>query len=64
MVLLQASKNTLIANSPFSDKKSVLKDSTFDFTRDVGKSKEWRKEDINARQKNLANWAVKTWPLP
>lgn len=63
MVLLQASQNTLIANSAFAEKKDVLKKSTFMLTAEVGKRKAWTKEEINARQKRLAELAVQTWPL-
>ena len=63
MVLLQASQNTLIANSPFASKKPVLMKSTFALTKEVGKKKDWSKEEINERQKKLAALAVKTWPL-
>jgi hypothetical protein len=63
MVLLQASQNTLIGNNAFVDKQDVLKRSTFMLTADVGKKKTWGKEEINARQKKLAQLAVQTWPL-
>jgi uncharacterized protein with ParB-like and HNH nuclease domain len=63
MVLLQASQNTLIGNSPFADKREVLKKSTFMLTAEVGKKKTWTKDEINARQKKLAELAVRTWPL-
>ena len=32
MVLLQASQNTIIANSKFADKKDVVKNSTYSLT--------------------------------
>jgi hypothetical protein len=63
MVLLQASQNTLIGNSSFSDKRHVLSQSTFVLTAAVGKKKAWGKDEINARQKKLAELAVQTWPL-
>ncbi len=63
MVLLQASKNTLIGNSGFADKRDVLKKSTFKLTAEVGKRRAWTKDEINARQKKLAELAVRTWPL-
>jgi Protein of unknown function DUF262/Protein of unknown function (DUF1524) len=63
MVLLQATKNALIGNSDFETKREVLKDSAFILTSEVGKSKKWRKEEINQRQKRLAKTALETWPL-
>ena len=63
MVLLQASQNTIIANSSFADKKDVLKNSTFMLTAQVGQKRTWGKDEISARQKKLAELAVQTWPL-
>lgn len=63
MVLLQASQNTLVANSKFQDKKAVLKESTYALTKMVGRQKKWEKEEINIRQRALAAIALQTWPL-
>jgi hypothetical protein len=63
MVLLQATQNTLVANSSFAVKKPVLAASTFALTKQVGEKKTWGKEEITARQKQLAQLALVTWPL-
>src|SRR5262249_9182523 len=63
MVLLQASQNTIIGNSKFADKKPVLKKSTYKLTEWSGLAPKWEKDDINARQKDLAALAIQTWPL-
>lgn len=63
MVLLQASKNSLIGNSPFSDKKKALKDSAFILTNEVSQETKWEAEQIKDRQARLAKLAVETWPM-
>jgi hypothetical protein len=62
MVILQAKKNSMIGNSKFSDKKSILKDSAFALTVDVTKNTNWGPKEISDRQKQLAKLAVQTWP--
>ena len=62
MVLLQAKKNVLIGNSPFADKRKVLKQSAFILTAEVGKMTAWKQKSINDRQARLADLAIQTWP--
>lgn len=63
MVLMQSSKNNLIGNSAFPDKKKVLKDSAFILTADVAKESKWEGKQIKERQAKLAKLAVQTWPI-
>lgn len=63
MVLMLASKNSLIGNGPFSQKRPHLAASGLSLTKMAGKESVWRKEQIIARQKELARQAVKTWPI-
>lgn len=63
MVLLQASKNVLVGNSGFTEKKKVLKDSAFVLTSEVAKSGSWGAAEIKARQGKMAKLAVQTWPI-
>jgi len=63
MVLLQAKKNSMIGNSSFTDKKKVLKDSTFLLTSEVARYSSWGIKEINDRQQKLAKIAVQTWPI-
>jgi hypothetical protein len=63
LVLLQAKKNSLIANSGFSVKAPILAASTYQLTKEVGKETGWGPAQIDARQKRLAKLAVQTWPL-
>jgi hypothetical protein len=63
MVLLQATRNSIIGNSSFAKKKEVLKDSAFILTAQVADYAAWGLEQIVTRQKLLARMAVATWPL-
>jgi len=63
MVLMQSSKNSLIGNSSFSEKKKVLKESAFILTSEVGKESKWEAKQIKERQAKLAKLAVQTWPI-
>jgi hypothetical protein len=63
MVLLQAKKNSIAGNAPFSDKKQILQESTFLLTSEVAKYDTWGPEQIAERQQRLAKLAVETWPV-
>jgi hypothetical protein len=63
MVLMQASKNSLVGNSPFPEKKKLLRESAFILTSDVAKESKWEGKQIKERQAKLAKLAVTTWPI-
>ena len=63
MVLLQASANNIIGNSPFTAKRGTFKNSTFLLTKQVAKKTVWGPNEIEERQKKLAKIAVVTWPI-
>jgi hypothetical protein len=63
LVILQATKNSIIGNSSFADKKPVLQASGYILTSDVAKKQTWGIAEINERQNDLASLAIKTWPL-
>lgn len=63
MVLLQADKNSMVGNKPFDKKRKAYRDSTFLLTQQVGQELLWTVSQVEARQKSLAQLAVKTWPL-
>jgi hypothetical protein len=63
LVLMQASKNSLIGNSKFAEKCTVLKKSTYLLTQEVGQKSKWGTAEITERQKRLAALAVETWPI-
>lgn len=63
LVLLKATPNSTIGNAPFVSKKAELAKSTYKLTEFVGKCDDWGTDEIEGRQKKLADIAVKTWPL-
>jgi hypothetical protein len=63
LVLLQASKNFLIGNSSFSQKRAVLQSSAYELTKEAGRCSCWGTKEINERQQRMAKLAVQTWPL-
>ena len=63
MALMQATKNSIIGNSKFSDKQAALKASTYFLTKEIGEESSWTQSEIDGRQKRLAQLAVKTWPI-
>ncbi len=64
LALLQASKNVVIDRQDFSKKKGTLLKSPFLLTKMIGKEfKTWGVAEIETRQKKLAAYAPRTWPL-
>jgi hypothetical protein len=63
LALLQATKNSEIGSSDFSVKRPIYAASSFLLTAQIGELLTWGPADIEERQKTLANFAVKTWPL-
>jgi len=63
MVIIQATKNSIIGNSSFSTKKPVLAKSGYLLTKEVANDDEWGPLEITARQQRLAKLAVETWPI-
>lgn len=59
--LLLASHNSKIGNTPFDDKKEILKKSLLITTNVIAEFEEWTIEAIESRQRNLADHAVATW---
>jgi len=62
-LLLQATPNSKIGNEPFAVKRPYYKASKIKLTQQVGSKSSWTPKDIDERQKELAQLAVKTWPL-
>jgi len=47
----------------FDDKKPIYRKSSFIFTQQIGELSIWDTKNIDARQKIMADLAVKTWSL-
>ena len=63
LAILGSKENSEIGNDSFGEKKKVLKKSNFKTTSSVAKKKDWTADSIVERQEQLAELAVKTWPL-
>lgn len=64
LVLLKASDNVLADRKSFLEKKVILAKSSFQLTKMVGKDfKKWSIVEIEDRQKKLAAYAPKAWPI-
>lgn len=63
LALLQATKNSQVGNGSFESKREIYRQSTFLLTAQIADLSSWGKIEIENRQKTLAGFAVKTWPL-
>lgn len=63
LALLTGSANSKADNVPYKQKEPTLKASDFSLTRMIAGKVEWTKDDIDQRQAELAQLAVKAWSL-
>ncbi|WP_437223539.1 DUF262 domain-containing protein [Planctomicrobium sp. SH661] len=67
MVLLQATKNSVVGNAGFQKKRNLFKDSPLMLTKqvfeDTKPSTKWERADIDKRQEKLSDLAIKAWPM-
>jgi hypothetical protein len=63
LALMQADRNNKIGNLKFSEKREIFKISTFLLTNRIAQAEKWGIEEIESRQKIMADLAVKTWSL-
>ncbi len=67
LILLNAKRNNLIDDSPFTEKVKEFQQSQISLTAQVasvwGKTGQWGPTQITERQQELAKLAVKTWPF-
>lgn len=61
LVLLSSKKNSELGNQGFEKKKPILAASEFLLTKDVGSKATWGPAEIEARQDQLADMALKVW---
>jgi len=61
LALLQRRLNSDIGNLGFSEKRQLYQDSPFQLTSSLTEYSSWGTEEIEARQKWLADLAVKAW---
>jgi len=63
LCLLKSRDNSTLKSSPYSDKKSVYKNSEYRLTSQIAEVNEWTTSAIEKRQKELSELALKTWPF-
>ncbi len=63
LVLLKSGFNSKLSSKGFNDKKPVLAESDLKLTKMAAKYEQWEKDQIEDRQRQLAQIAVKTWPI-
>ena len=63
LCLLQASENSGFQSDPFLKKRPIFANSAYNLTRQIASASHWNDADINSRQADLAELAVKTWPI-
>ena len=62
LVLLGATQNVALGNKTYGEKRRIMQKSPFVLTSQAAENKDWRPEEIEARQAKLANLAPKVWP--
>jgi hypothetical protein len=62
LALLRASDNSDLKSKTFADKKPIYAGSPYVLTSQIADLEQWTPGTIDARQKQLAKLAVKTWP--
>lgn len=62
MCLLQGSINSKIGNKSFTEKTKVYKKSSFLLTKSISEYSTWMQDDIELRQTEMAELALKAWP--
>jgi hypothetical protein len=63
MTLLQKGKNNKIGNKPWSVKKPVIAASLLKLNASIAAEADWNKAAIDKRQQQLAQLALKIWPI-
>lgn len=63
LALLKAKPNSDLKSSPFSEKRAAFSISPYVTTSMIGSAQDWTAEQIVARQKVLAAYALQAWPL-
>ncbi len=63
LVLMRASDNSALKSSAFAAKREVYRSSAYVLTSQVAECDEWTTDTITQRQKQLAELAVRTWPV-
>jgi hypothetical protein len=63
LALLNSKENSKTGNEEFAKKRDAYSRSSIVLTRRISEFSEWTPENIDARQKQMAELAVKAWPI-
>ena len=63
LALLAQRLNSRLRSAPFPEKRAALAGSQLELTKKISENQQWDKGTIEARQNELADLAVQTWPL-
>ena len=55
--------NSELGNMSFSEKRKMYSESGISMNRDISKFNRWSSAEIQARSEELANYAIKLWPM-
>lgn len=63
LALMRASNNTQLGNDSFAVKREVFAASPYSLTNQIAEFESWTPDAIDHRQKQLAEIALRTWPV-
>jgi hypothetical protein len=63
LALLDKPNNSASRSAPFSAKKAIYGSVPYDFTSQLAVVTDWTKDSIVKRQAQMADVALKTWPM-
>jgi Protein of unknown function DUF262/Protein of unknown function (DUF1524) len=63
LVLMKYTDNSAANSDSFADKKTIYAEASYELTKKVGEAEEWEPSSIDDRQAELADLAVKAWPI-
>lgn len=63
LALMSKRLNSKIANSAFSEKKKILENSKIELTKKIAQQETWSRTEIENRQQDLADLAIRAWPI-
>lgn len=64
LCLMTKSGNNVVGSKAFADKKGTIAKAGLELTKSIGELQTWGPVEIEFRQKQLAQIAIKAWPIP
>lgn len=63
LVLMKYTDNSAANSGSFADKRTIYAEASYELTKKVGEAEDWEPSSIDDRQTELADLAVKAWPI-